>query len=140
MVLSFSYNELLSLIAQKTGVKLDLRYKTPDTVSVAADVPIKVPILGNVVRRVAADVRIVGLDGTILALELNAGAMLNMLLEVLKDKIQKVAPAGLIKKIEGQKVVLQLAALPEAKSVLDVVDVSQLKFTKEQIYVEGALR
>ena len=137
MQLQVSFDELNSIISQKTPVKgLTLSYCAPDT----ATVSFVVNILGLLSPTVSARVRVVSIDGPRVTAEVDAGSMGGWILDKAKKPLTEKAPEGLVESFEGRQIVLNLSAIPELKAVFERLTVSGLSFTEDAVCLDASLK
>lgn len=140
MILSLTYPEITSLIKGKTGHDLSMSYRSSDTLHVEATVKIKVPLLGDIPRRVGADIRLIGINGSIVAASIDAGSMMNLLLDSFKSKILDKAPQGLVRSLEGGRMELDLEKVVKLRPFLDNMILNNLVFSREGLYLDASMR
>ena len=137
MHLQVSFDELNSLISQKTPVKgLTLSYSTPNT----ATVSFIVNILGLLSPFVSARVTVVSIDGPRVTAEVDAGSMGGWILDKAKKPLTEKVPEGLIESFEGKRIILNLSAIPELKTVFESLTVNGLSFTEDAVCLDASMK
>ena len=137
MLLQASFDELNTIISQKTPVKgLSLSYHDADT----ATVSFVVNILGLLSPTVSAKVKVLSIDGSRVTAEVDAGSVGGWVLDKAKKPLLEKTPAGLIEQFEGKQVVLNLEAIPELKTVFDSIAVNGLSFTEEAVCIDASMK
>ena len=137
MQLQVSFDELNSLISQKTPVKgLNLSYFAPDT----ATVSFVVHILGLLSPTVSARVTVVSIEGSRVTAEVDAGSMGGWILDKAKKPLAEKVPEGLIESFEGKRIVLNLSAIPDLKTVFESLAVNGLSFTEDAVCIDASMK
>ena len=137
MQLQVSFDELNSLINQKTPVKgLSLSYHSADT----ATISYVANILGLLSPTLSAKVKIVSIEGSRVTAEVNAGNVGDWVLDKAKKYLMEKTPEGLLETFDGKRVVLNLDAIPEAKTVFEAIDVSGLSFTEDSVCLDASMK
>ena len=137
MQLQVSFDELNSIISQKTPVKgLTLSYCAPDT----ATVSFVVNILGLLSPSVSARVTVVSIDGSRVTAEVDAGSMGGWILDKAKKPLAEKVPEGLIESFEGKRIVLNLSAIPDLKTVFESLAVNGLSFTEDAVCIDASMK
>lgn len=135
MKASISFDELQSLLAEKTHQNIGFSFLDPKTVRVTY--PIN---LGFIKKDISANLIIKDLCGSDLLVQLSAGmgtdTLLTTVLSLLKNKI----PEDLIEKRPDSHLMLHLGKIEQVKTVLEKIDVSDLHVTADGLEVEGGLK
>ena len=139
MVIQISFEEINSLI-RKTGKPLGISYKDTNTFTVTYLATVNLPMLGEKTKSFSVDVRIVSVSSPRIYLSLDTRAMATFALDKAKSYILSKTPQGLIERFDGRDIILNLAALPQARSVLDMADVNNLIAAQGMLYIEASLK
>lgn len=138
MILQATFDELNSLIGQKTPVKgLTLSYHAPDT----ATVTMVLHILGILHPSVSARVKIVYVDGSRITTELETGTFSGIILDKARKYLIEKTPAGLIEETGDKHIlILNLDVLPELKTLFETVNVGGIAFTEQAVRIEASMK
>ncbi len=129
------------MIKERAGYDLDLSYRANDCFHVEYNASVKVPLIGkNVSKKIGADIHLIGINGSRVAARIDAGTMLNFLLDTFKSKIQGKLPPGVVKSIEGGRIELNLEKIDKVKPVLDSLILNNVIFSREGLYVDASIR
>ena len=141
MILSASYDEIIGLVREKTGQSVGIRYKNPDTLTVSYNASIPLPIFSfPLARTLSADVRLVELSGPRAVLQVDAGMAGNMALDMVSKKLLARLPEGLVEQFSGGRAVLNLAAVPQFKTLFDRMTVNALTFHDRSLSIDAAIK
>ena len=141
MILSATYDEIARLLREKTGQSISLRYKDADAVTVSLEASIPIPLLARpLTHTVSADVRIVELALPHVTLQLDAGGLSGATLDLASGTLLKKLPAGLVENFSGGCAVLNLDALPRAKSLLEKLRINGLRFYEAFLNLDAELK
>ena len=141
MILSLSYDELCSMIREKSGQVIGLKYKDVDTLTVSYEASLSLPVINRpITHTVSADVRVVELDLPRTVLQVDAGRAGNMAVDMASQKLLSKLPAGLVEEFSGGRAVLNLAALPQLQKLFERLKVNSLSFYSTSFNLDATLQ
>lgn len=141
MVLQASYDEISKLISKKLGHDILLAYKDVDIITATYATTAKLPFIGNLLpNSVSANLHLLAINGNRITIQLDAGMAGSILFGLFKSYILSKAPAGLIESFDGKKAVLNLAAFPQAATILDNLTINGLTIAENCVYVEASAK
>lgn len=144
MILQASYNEINDIIRNKSGRDVYISYKDVDTLDVTVTASVKVKLIGpfskSIEKSFSADIHIVGISGSFLTADVDAGRLGSLVLSQAKSFILSKAPEGLVDSIDGKRMVLNLVAIPQAKAVFDNLVINNLTIAENAVYVDASLK
>ena len=141
MILSLSYDEICHLVREKSGQMIGMQYKDVDTLTLTYEASISLPVINRpITHTVAADVRLVELDLPRVVLQLDAGRMGNMALDMASKKLLEKLPAGLVEEFADGRAMLNLAAVPQLQKVLERLTVNSFSFYSTSLNLDVTLK
>lgn len=129
MLISASYDEISQLVRQKSGQVIGLGYKSADTLTVSYEASISLPVINRpITHTVSADVQLVEFDGKRAVLQVDAGKVGNMALDMVSQRLLQKLPEGLVEQFSGGRAVLNLASVPQLRALFERMQVNSLAF------------
>lgn len=141
MQVKIEYNELQSLVRQKTGREIVLSAVDGQTVKVEAKVEVKVPLLGKIEKNIGMNVSVEQIEGNDVRLKYDGGIGTDMLVGALLTFLASDPEAAkMMEKTPGNGIVVHLDEIKEARKVLDMVELTNIVFQEKGVIVEGRIR
>lgn len=141
MQVKIEYNELQSLVRQKTGREIVLSAVDGQTVKVEAKVEVKVPLLGKIEKNIGMNVSVEQIEGNDVRLKYDGGMGTDMLVGALLTFLASDPEAAkMMEKTPGNGIVVHLDEIKEARKVLDMVELTNIVFQEKGVIVEGRIR
>ena len=141
MILSVSYDEISSLVREKSGQNIGIQYKSADTLTLTYEASISLPVINRpLTHTVAADVQLVELALPRVVLQLDAGRAGNMALDMASQKLLAKLPAGLVESFSGGRAVLNLDAAPRLRPLFERLKVNGISFYSTSLGLDAELR
>ena len=129
------------MVREKSGQAIGIRYKDADTLTLTYEASISLPVINRpITHTVAADVRVVELDPPRAVLQIDAGRVGNMAMDIASQKLLAKLPAGLVKEFSGGRAVLNLAAVPQLQKLFERMKVNSLSFYSTSLGLDAELQ
>ena len=140
MLLSISYDEIGSLVREKSGQVIGISYKDTDTLTLTYEASISLPVINRpITHTVAADVRLVELDLPRAVLQIDAGRAGNWAMDMASQRLMARLPAGLVEEFSGGRAVLNLAAVPQLQKLFERMKVNSLSFYSTSLCLDASI-
>jgi len=135
MKASISFPELQNILLEKAEQNISFGYVDEKTVQVTY--PLN---LGFIKSNISANLKIEGLMGSDLLVQVSAGkgteTLINTVLSLLKNKI----PAGLLEKWPENRFMIHLGMIEQVKPMFDTISVSDFHVLRDGLEVVGAMK
>ena len=140
MNIILDYQELQSLVRQKTGREIALSAINERTVKAEAKVSVKVPFLGEIEKSIGVNVSVEKIEGNDVHLQYEGGMGTDMIIGGLLTFLSSSPAMKMVEKTQGNGIVVHLDEVEEARKVLDIVEFTNIVFLENGITVEGRFR
>ena len=141
MILSASYDEISRLISRQSGQQVTFQYKNPDTLTVSYVASIPMPVVSRpLTHTVTFDVTLEELALPRVVLRFDGGRMGGKVFEMGLQKVLAKLPAGVVERVEGGRVVLNLQAVPQMQSRIAQLRVNSLSFYSTSFSLDADVR
>lgn len=137
MNIILDYQELQSLVRQKTGREIALSAINERTVKAEAKVSVKVPFLGEIEKSIGVNVSVEKIEGNDVHLQYEGGMGTDMIIGGLLTFLSSSPALKLMGKTQGNGIVVHLDEVEEARKVLDLVELTGIMFQEKGVTVEG---
>ena len=136
MNIILDYQEIQSLVRQKTGREIALSAINERTVKAEAKVSVKVPFLGEIEKSIGVDVSVEKIEGNDVHLQYDGGMGTDMIIGGLLTFLSSSPALKLMGKTQGNGIVVHLDEIEEARKVLDVVELTDIVFMNDAMDIE----
>ena len=140
MQVKFEYSEIQSLIKSKTGREIVLSAIDERTIKAEAKVSVKVPFLGEIEKSIGVNVSVEKIEGNDIWLKYDGGMGTDMIIGGLLSFLSSTAAMKMVEKTQGNGIVVHLYEVEEARTALDVVELTNIVFQEKGVTVEGRIR
>lgn len=140
MKLNVPFSELKDIISAKAGQHIDLTTVTPDTVNVGYDAKVKVPILGEIQKRLDVKVTFLKMEGDDLYLSYDAGMGLDWIIGAASNFIPVLKDKTKVEFLGDSQIVIHLRNIEQVGPALDQIAVQSLGFEGEQVALDFAVK
>ena len=140
MQATMEYSEIQSLVKSKTGREIALSAIDERTVKAEAKVNVKVPFLGKIEKSVGVNVSVEKIEGNDIWLKYDGGMGTDMIIGGLLSFLSSTTAMKMVKKTQGNGIVVHLYEVEEARKALDVVELTNIVFQEKGVTVEGRIR
>ena len=140
MQATMEYSEIQSLVKSKTGREIGLSAIDERTVKAEAKVNVKVPFLGKIEKSVGVNVSVEKIEGNDIWLKYDGGMGTDMIIGGLLSFLSSTTAMKMVKKTQGNGIVVHLYEVEEARKALDVVELTNIVFQEKGVTVEGRIR
>ena len=137
MLLQVSYDEISNIISKKLGYDVLIAYKDKNKVTVSITMPATIPLIGNM--NFSADVELLSVRNSSIVVDIDTGVkafILNMIKSFLLSKM----PTGLVESFDGQRLHLNLSALPQSKAFCENFDLNNVRFEREALFLDASMK
>ena len=140
MNIILDYQEIQSLVRQKTGREIALSAINERTVKAEAKVSVKVPFLGEIEKSIGVNVSVEKIEGNDVHLKYDGGMGTDMIIGGLLTFLSSSPAMKMVGKTQGNGIVVHLDEVEEARKVLDLVELTGIMFQEKGVTVEGRFR
>ena len=140
MNIILDYQEIQSLVRQKTGREIALSAINERTVKAEAKVSVKVPFLGEIEKSIGVNVSVEKIEGNDVHLKYDGGMGTDMIIGGLLSFLSSTLAMKVVEKTQGNGIVVHLDEVEEARKVLDLVELTGIAFNDNAVDVEGKLK
>ena len=140
MQATIEYSEIQSLVKSKTGREIALSAIDERTVKAEAKVNVKVPFLGKIEKSVGVNVSVEKIEGNDIWLKYDGGMGTDMIIGGLLSFLSSTTAMKMVKKTQGNGIVVHLYEVEEVRKALDVVELTNIVFQEKGVTVEGRIR
>lgn len=140
MNIILDYQELQSLVRQKTGREIALSAINERTVKAEAKVSVKVPFLGEIEKSIGVNVSVEKIEGNDVHLQYEGGMGTDMIIGGLLTFLSSSPAMKMVEKTQGNGIVVHLDEVEEARKVLDLVELTDIAFNDNAVDIEGKLK
>ena len=137
MLLQVSYGEIGNIIRKKLGYDVHIAYKDANKVTVSTTIP--TPLIGNM--NLSADVELLSVRNSSIVVDIDSRRSVTaFFLNRLKPFLLSKVPTGFVKNFDGQRLCLDLSALPQAKALFENLDLNNMSFERESLLVDASMK
>lgn len=140
MNIILDYQELQSLVRQKTGREIALSAINERTVKAEAKVSVKVPFLGEIEKSIGVNVSVEKIEGNDVHLQYEGVMGTDMIIGGLLTFLSSSPALKLMGKTQGNGIVVHLDEVEEARKVLDLVELTGIAFNDNAVDIEGKFK
>ena len=140
MNIILDYQEVQSLVRQKTGREIALSAINERTVKAEAKVSVKVPFLGEIEKSIGVNVSVEKIEGNDVHLKYDGGMGTDMIIGGLLSFLSFTPAMKVVEKSQGNGIVVHLDEVEEARKVLDLVELTGIAFNDNAVDIEGKLK
>lgn len=140
MNIILDYQEVQSLVRQKTGREIALSAINERTVKAETKVRVKVPFLGEIEKSVGVNVSVEKIEGNDVHLKYDGGMGTDMIIGGLLSFSSSTPAMKVVEKTQGNGIVVHLDEVEEARKVLDLVELTGIAFNDNAVDIEGKLK
>ena len=140
MNIILDYQEIQSLVRQKTGREIALSAINERTVKAEAKVNVKLPFLGKIEKCVGVNVSVEKIEGNDVHLKYDGGMGTEMIIGGLLSFLSSTPAMKMVEKTPENGIVVHLDEVEEARKVLDLVELIGIMFQETGVTVEGRFR
>lgn len=140
MNIILDYQEIQSLVRQKTGREIALSAINERTVKAEAKVGVKVPFLGEIEKSIGVNVSVEKIEGNEVHLQYEGGMGTDMIIGGLLTFLSSSPALKLMGKTQGNGIVVHLDEVEEVRKVLEMVELTGIMFQEKGVTVEGRIR
>ena len=140
MNIILDYQEIQSLVRQKTGREIALSAINERTVKAEAKVSVKVPFLGEIEKSIGVNVSVEKIEGNDVHLKYEGGMGTDMIIGGLLTFLSSSPAMKMVEKTPGNGIVVHLNEVEEARKVLDLVELTDIAFNDNAVDIEGKLK
>lgn len=140
MNIILDYQEIQSLVRQKTGREIALSAINERTVKAEAKVSVKVPFLGEIEKSIGVNVSVEKIEGNEVHLQYEGGMGTDMIIGGLLTFLSSSPALKLMGKTQGNGIVVHLDEVEEVRKVLEMVELTGIMFQEKGVTVEGRIR
>ena len=140
MNIILDYQEIQSLVRQKTGREIALSAINERTVKAEAKVNVKVPFFGEIEKSIGVNVSVEKIEGNDIWLKYDGGLGTDMIIGGLLTFLSSTPAMKVMEKTQGNGIVVHLDEVEEARKVLDLVELTGIAFNDNAVDIEGRLR
>ena len=140
MNIILDYQEIQSLVRQKTGREIALSAINERTVKAEAKVSVEVPFLGEIEKSIGVNVSVEKIEGNDVHLKYDGGMGTDMIIGGLLSFLSSTLAMKVVEKTQGNGIVVHLDEVEEARKVLDLVELTGIAFNDNAVDVEGKLK
>ena len=137
MLLQVSYGEIGNIIRKKLGYDVHIAYKNANTVAVSTTIP--APLIGNM--NFSVDVELLSVRNSSIVVDIDSGRSVTaFFLNRLKPFLLSKIPAGLVESFDGQRIVLNISAIPQMKEILEWLDFKNITISEKSMIVDISMK
>ena len=141
MILSVAYDEIVSMVREKSGRTIGISGKDADTVTLSYEAEIPIPIINRpLTKTVSVDLHVEEFAPPRAIISLDAGVAGNMALDMASKKILERLPAGLVESLSGGRAVLNLDSVPQLQALFQRIKVNDLSFYGSSLAIDFSLK
>ena len=140
MNIILDYQEIQSLVRQKTGREIALSAINERTVKAEAKVSVKVPFLGEIEKSIGVNVSVEKIEGNEVHLQYEGGMGTDMIIGGLLSFLSSTPAMKVVEQTQGNGIVVHLYEVEEARKALDVVELTNIVFNDNAVDIEGKLK
>ena len=140
MNIILDYQEIQSLVRQKTGREIALSAINERTVKAEAKVNVKVPFFGEIEKSIGVNVSVEKIEGNDIWLKYDGGLGTDMIIGGLLTFLSSTPAMKVMEKTQGNGIVVHLDEVEEARKVLDLVELTGIAFNDNAVDIEGKLK
>ena len=140
MNIILDYQEIQSLVRQKTGREIALSAINERTVKAEAKVSVKVPFLGEIEKSIGVNVSVEKIEGNDVHLKYEGGMGTDMIIGGLLSFLSSTPAMKVVEQTQGNGIVVHLYEVEEARKALDVVELTNIVFNDNAVDIEGKLK
>lgn len=134
------YSEIQSLVKSKTGREIGLSAIDERTVKAEAKVSVTVPFLGEIEKSIGVNVSVEKIEGKDVHLKYDGGMGTDMIIGGVLSFLASTPARKILEKIQGNGIVIHLNEVEEARKVLEMLELTDVKFLNDSIVVEGKFK
>ncbi len=130
MQLKLTYNEVETLISEKTGKELPMCFGGPHTIRISY----KVPLMGSV----GLDITVEGVRGSDVILSFGGGAGIQFMLRTAINQAKNQHPEvdNMVELMDDNKLLLSLGKNPNLAALFDNVILQDIHFDEQSIMID----
>ena len=140
MNIILDYQEIQSLVRQKTGREIALSAINERTVKAEAKVNVKVPFLGEIEKSIGVNVSVEKIEGNDIWLKYDGGLGTDMIIGGLLTFLSSTPAMKMVEKTQGNGIVVHLYEVEKAREVLNYVELKSFQFCDNGIVLEGQFK
>ena len=135
-----TFSEIQSFVKVKTGREIGLSAINERTVKAEAKVSVKVPFLGEIEKSIGVNVSVEKIEGNDVHLKYDGCMGTDMIIGGLLSFLSSTPAMKVVEKTLGNGIVVHLNEVEEARKVLDIVELTNIKFQENGVTVESGFR
>ena len=137
MLLQISNEEMSDIIRKELGYDVLIAYRDANKVTVSTTIPI--PLIGN--KNFSADVELLSVRNSSIVVDVDTGSSVTALISnMIKPFLLSKMPAGLVEGFDGQRLSLNLSALPQFKVFFENFNLNNIRFEKESLILDTSMK
>lgn len=137
MLLQVLYEEIGNVIRQKLGYDVLIAYRDANKVTVSTTIP--TPLIGNM--NFSAEVELLSVRNSSIFCDIDTGSSVTaLILNKIKPFLLSKMPAGLVEGFDGQRLSLNLSALPQFKVFFENFNLNNIRFEKESLILDASMK
>ena len=140
MNIILDYQEIQSLVRQKTGREIALSAINERTVKAEAKVSVKVPFLGEIEKSIGVNVSVEKIEGNDIQLKYDGSMGTDMIIGGLLTFLSSTPAMRMVEKTQGNGIVVHLYEVEKAREVLNYVELKSFQFCDNGIVLEGQFK
>lgn len=139
MTLNCSFEELVTIIKEKTGKQLLLKYVSNDTVRVGYELQVKMPFLGTKSKAISLDVTLDEIKGSDLNLHYSTQTPVgDVLMSGLTSFIPSIHESDVVE-VSGTSVIVHLDKVDKLKDTISKVTLNRICFDESAANLDFTL-
>lgn len=140
MKITLYFSEIQTLAKTKTGREITLSPIDEQTVKAEAKMSVKVPIIGKIEKNIGLKLSVEQIAGNDIHLKYDGGIGTDMIIGGLLSFLSSTPAMKMVEKTQGNGIVIHLAEIEQARKVLEMVNLTSIKFNNDSVIIEGDFR
>ena len=136
MKIQATYPELEELIRSKSGKRIYISYVRDDVAKIGYEFSVKMPIVGEIGKTVSADIRYVGINGSILKLQIVDSFVVPAAISPFISRIKD----GLLTMGEDNSISIDLSRIDNMDKVLSAISINGMAFRPDIVELDVTVR
>lgn len=140
MKITLYFSEIQTLAKTKTGREITLSPIDEQTVKAEAKMSVKMPIIGKIEKNIGLKLTVEKIAGNDIHLKYDGGIATDMIIGGLLSFLASTPAMKMVEKAQGSSIVIHLAEIEQARKVLEMVNLTSIKFNNDSVIIEGEFK